>query len=237
MRLHVGTSGFSYDEWRGSFYPEELASDAMLGYYAERLGAVEINNTFYRMPQRSLVESWTSRVPESFRFVFKTPQRITHHRRLKDVGEDVGYFLDQLAPAGARLGALLVQCPPNLKKDLPRLESFLASLPPGDGARVAFEFRNASWHDEEVFGRLRERGAALVASDVDEEPEAAIVRTADWGYLRLRRTAYPVEALQRWAEKIRAQAWSDAFVFFKHEDAGTGPKLAAEFTRVFAAQT
>ncbi len=233
MRLCVGTSGFSYDAWRGTFYPEDIPADLMLAYYAERFDTVEINNTFYRTPKKSVVEGWAAGVPEGFRFVLKASRRVTHVKRLKDVGEETGYVLDAFAAMGERLGAILVQLPPNLRKDVARLDAFLAQVPAR--FRLAFEFRNPTWHDAEVAERLRAHGAALVAADVDDETEAEIVPTAGWGYLRLRRVDYPPEALARWVERVRAQPWNEVFAFFKHEEAGTGPRLAAEFARAFAA--
>src|SRR5664279_3634220 len=159
MRVLAGTSGFSYKEWKGSFYPEDLAADAMLSYYSERLPAVEINNTFYRMPKPALLEGWAAQVPEAFRFVLKASQRITHHKRLKEAGDEVAYFFGVAATLGERLGPALFQLPPNLKKDLPRLEAFLGTIP--ERRRAAFEFRHASWFEEDVFEALRTRGAAL----------------------------------------------------------------------------
>ncbi|HYX21104.1 MAG TPA: DUF72 domain-containing protein [Thermoanaerobaculia bacterium] len=230
MRVLAGTSGFSYKEWKGSFYPEDLPAARMLSYYAERLPAVEINNTFYRMPKPALLEGWSAEVPESFRFVLKASQRITHFRRLKEAGADVAYFFDVAAVLGDRLGPALFQLPPNLKKDLPRLEAFLATLP--GGRRAAFEFRHASWFEDDVFEALRRRGAALCIAE-DEELATPLVPTADWGYLRLRRQDYDDAAVAAWAEKVRGQNWSEAYVFFKHEDAGSGPRLAAQFLDSF----
>jgi uncharacterized protein YecE (DUF72 family) len=226
MRVLAGTSGFSYKEWKGSFYPEDLPADRMLAYYSERLPAVEINNTFYRMPKPALLESWAAEVPPEFRFVLKASQRITHFKRLKDAGSEVEYFFGVAATLGERLGPVLVQLPPNLKKDLSRLEAFLATLPAG--ARPAFEFRHASWFEEDVFEALRGKGAALCVAE-DEELATPLVATAPWGYLRLRRQDYDGAAVAAWADRVRAQCWSEAYVFFKHEDAGSGPRLAAEF--------
>ena len=226
MRVLTGTSGFSYKEWKGSFYPEDLPADRMLAYYSERLPAVEINNTFYRMPKAALLESWAAEVAPEFRFVLKASQRITHFKRLKDTGSEVEYFFGVASTLGERLGPVLVQLPPNLKKDLPRLEAFLATLPAG--ARPAFEFRHASWFEEDVFEALRGKGAALCVAE-DEELATPLVATASWGYLRLRRQDYDGAAVAAWADRVRAQPWSEAYVFFKHEDAGSGPRLAAEF--------
>ena len=224
MEIRAGTSGYSYKEWKGSFYPAKIAPSEMLAYYAERLSAVEINNTFYRMPRREVVESWARSVPETFRFAVKVSQRITHRKRLADVEEELDYLLDQLAPLGPRLGLLLVQLPPNLPADLARLERFLDHL--AARARAAFEFRHASWLAEPVLACLRDRGAALVASETDEAP-AALHETARFGYLRLRRTDYRAGDLADWLARVRALAWDEAYVFFKHEV--SGPALAAEF--------
>ena len=231
MKLYAGTSGYSYKEWKGAFYPDDLAADEMLSFYADKLPAVEINNTFYRMPKTSVVETWAGRVPAGFRFVLKASRRITHFKRLKEAHEELEFMLGQFAVLGERLGAVLFQLPPKLKKDVPRLASFLELLP--DGTRAAFEFRDPSWLDEEVHERLRERGCALVGSDTDDAPDPPVVRTADWGYLRLRRAEYGPEQLAAWADRIREQDWSEAFVFFKHEDAGAGPRLAGSFLERF----
>ncbi len=228
MRVLAGTSGFSYKEWKGSFYPEDLPAEQMLSFYAARLPAVEINNTFYRMPKPALLASWAEQVSPQFRFVLKASQRITHHKRLKEAGSEVAYFFQTASTLGERLGPALFQLPPNLKKDLPRLEAFLAVLP--EGARAAFEFRHASWFEDDVFEALRGRGAALCIAE-DEELATPLVATAGWGYLRLRRQDYDDAAVAAWAEKVRGQSWDEACVFFKHEDAGSGPRLAAEFLR------
>jgi len=230
MRVLVGTSGFSYKEWKGSFYPEDLPAEAMLRYYSERLPADEINNTFYRMPKPALLEGWAAQVPEAFRFVLKASQRITHHKRLKEAGDEVAYFFGVAATLGERLGPALFQLPPNLKKDLPRLEAFLGTIPAG--RRAAFEFRHASWFEEDVFEALRSRGAALCIAE-DEDLATPLVATADWGYLRLRRQDYSEADVAAWAERVRAQQWGEAYVFFKHEDAGAGPKLAARLQELF----
>ncbi len=234
MRIAVGTSGFAYKEWKGSFYPADLPADGMLRFYGERFRTVEINNTFYRMPTEKVLVGWAADVPDGFTFVLKASQRITHRKRLKEVGEEVQYFLKTANVLGPKLGPTLFQLPPNLKKDLPRLVAFLALVPAT--WRAALEFRHPSWFDDEVLAALKERNAALCIADTDpEEGEAEplqvpIVATADWGYLRLRRAEYRKPDLQRWAATVTEQPWRDAFVFFKHEDAGAGPKLANEFT-------
>jgi uncharacterized protein YecE (DUF72 family) len=227
MRVLVGTSGYSYEEWKGSFYPANLKHGEMLRFYATKLPTVEINNTFYRMPNRELLERWGEEVPRDFVFVLKAPRRITHVRRLAASAEDsVTYFFENASALADRLGPVLFQAPPSLRKDAARLRGFLAALPVGRPA--AFEFRHESWCDDEVYDALRSRNAALVAADTDESGEegAPLVPTADWGYLRLRRAAYTDADLAAWAERIRAQPWRRAFVFFKHEDAGAGPALA-----------
>jgi len=218
MQIRVGTSGYSYKEWKGSFYPEDLKSADMLRYYAERFTSVEINNTFYRMPKATMLEGWAGQVPSDFLFVLKASQQITHRKRLKDAGEPVAYLLETAATLGERLGPVLFQLPPYLRKDVDRLRSFLALLP--EGRPFAFEFRHDSWSDDEVHAALRERNCALVCADTEDSGEAGapIVPTADWGYLRLRRCDYTAAELRPWADRIRSQAWEHAFVFFKHED-------------------
>jgi uncharacterized protein YecE (DUF72 family) len=227
MKLHVGTSGYSYKEWKGNFYPEDLPAKEMLSYYSRRLPAVEINNTFYRLPQPSMIENWKQQVPESFRFSIKATQRITHIKRLKNCADETKYLLETAALLEERLGVVLFQLPPNSKKDAERLRDFLALLP--NAKRAAFEFRHESWFDEEIFESLRGKNSALVVSDTDENPLTEIISTADWGYLRLRKTNYEEQDLVDWMARVKDQKWKDAFVFFKHEDEGTGPKLAAQF--------
>ena len=230
MRVLAGTSGFSYKEWKGSFYPEDLPAEDMLRFYASKFPAVEINNTFYRMPKPALLSGWAEQVPEDFRFVLKASQRITHFKRLKEAASEVEYFFDVAKTLGPRLGPALFQLPPNLKKDLPRLESFLAALPAG--VRAALEFRHASWFEDDVFAALSARGAALCIAE-DEELATPPVATAPWGYLRLRRQDYGEAEVAAWTDRIRAQAWDEAYVFLKHEDAGTGPKLAVQLLQRF----
>lgn len=226
MRLLVGTSGFSYKEWKGSFYPADLANAAMLSYYAARFPTVEINNTFYRMPSEGVLAQWSDQVGPGFSFVLKAPQTITHRKRLKHVDDAVDYFFRTAATLGDRLGPVLVQLPPTLKRDLPRLEAFLA-LPP-EGARLAFEFRHASWFDDEVYAALRAHDAVLCTAHT-EDGATPLVATAAWGYLRLRNVEYDDAELDAWAARIHAQPWREVYVFFKHEDEGTGPRLAARF--------
>jgi uncharacterized protein YecE (DUF72 family) len=219
MRIHVGTSGFAYKEWRGSFYPDKMREKDMLRYYAERLGTVEINNTFYRMPAPETLARWAEQVPERFTFVLKASQRITHRQRLSPESADtVRLLFDTARALGPRLGPVFFQTPPLLKKDVGRLRAFLAFLPAGHP--VAFEFRHETWLDDDVYAALRERNAALVAVDKDEAGDegAPLVPTADWGYLRLRRRGYDDAALGAWRARVLAQEWREAFVFFKHEE-------------------
>ena len=226
MNALVGTSGFSYDEWTGAFYPEKLKPADRLGYYAERFRSVEVNNTFYRMPKGEVLARWKDQTPEGFVFVLKASQRITHKERLKESADSVGYFFENAAALGGKLGPTLFQLPPNMKKDAARLASFLDVL--GD-RRAAFEFRHPSWMDEEVYALLRSHGAALCAADTDDSGEegAPLVPTAGWGYLRLRRAEYSPEDLGAWAGRLHGQGWSQAYVFFKHEV--KGPALAHAF--------
>ncbi|MFQ5528732.1 MAG: DUF72 domain-containing protein [Gemmatimonadota bacterium] len=226
MAIRVGTSGFSYKEWKGAFYPEDLPASKMLAFYADQLPAVEINNTFYRMPNPSVLESWSDQVGDSFRFVLKASRRITHFKRLKDVEDEVGFFLRSASSLGDRLGAVLFQLPPNMPKDVDRLESLLDQL--GDPGRAAFEFRHDSWFDPEVTECLARHGAALCAADTEQRP-AEIVQTGSLGYVRLRRPDYGEKQLAHWASLVRDADWKEAFVFFKHEDEATGPRLAGRF--------
>jgi uncharacterized protein YecE (DUF72 family) len=227
MKIQAGTSGYSYKAWCGPFYPEKIAAAEMLAFYGEHLPSVEINNTFYRLPTASVLESWAAQVPETFRFSIKASRRITHIKRLKNAADETGYFLRTVASLGDKLGALLFQLPPNLQCDLDRLDAFLELLP--DGTRAAFEFRHPSWRDGAVRERLTARGFALVTVDDEGEETTGIEPTAGWGYLRLRRPGYDATELRRWLDRIQAQSWEEAFAFFKHEDAGAGPRMAAEF--------
>jgi uncharacterized protein YecE (DUF72 family) len=246
----VGSSGFSYDEWVGPFYPQDLPAAGRLAWYAARLPSVEINNTFYRMPAESVLAGWAARVPPDFRFALKAPRRITHAAKDADSSEAIAHLFRVVAALGETLGPVLFQLPPWARKDLARLRAMLALVPAG--RRVAFEFRHASWLDDEVYAVLRDAGAALCLADFGDEAERSeagkrdradrseagkrdrgersetgpLVATAPFGYLRLRAAAYDDAQLAAWVETIRAQAWEAAFVFFKHEDSGTAPILA-----------
>ena len=230
MRLFVGTSAFSEPKWKGSFYPETLPQKAMLKYYAERFNAVEINSSYYRMPSAASLTPWLADVSKNFQFSLKAPRSITQFKRLKDAEEVTQTFLRETAVLKTQRGPLLFGLHPNHKKDASRLQSFLHTLP--KRIRVAFEFRHPSWFDDETFDCLRSRGCALCVNDEDESPWTDLVPTADWGYVRLRREVYTNKNLNAWIEKLRAQKWRDAYVFFKHEDTGTGPKLAARFLKL-----
>ena len=230
--LYVGTSGYSYKEWKGSFYPETIPAKDMLTYYASRLHAVELNNTFYRMPQPSMIESWKAQVPENFRFSVKAPQVITHFRRLKDAGQQTRQLLKTVSALEERLGAVIFRLPENMKKDLKRLETFLKELPADTPA--VFDFRHPTWFDDDVYALLRSHNRVLCVSDIEELPESYTHTTADWGYVRLRRVRYSKADLVKWIKRIKAQEWKDTYVFFKHEDEGTGPKLAGKFENLAA---
>jgi uncharacterized protein YecE (DUF72 family) len=231
MDLLAGTSGYAYAEWKGPFYPEELASRELLAYYASRLPAVEINNTFYRLPRASVLQGWAAQVPDDFRFSIKASRRITHFKRLVDTDSETGFLLESCAALGAKLGAILFQLPPNLPLDLARLERFLALIPAATPA--AFELRHPSWAAAEVDALLAARGCTRVTSDTDDDADTpGLAETAGWGYLRLRRSAYDRAALSSWAQRIAAQRWSGALIFFKHEDAGAGPALAEQFLEI-----
>ena len=235
MTVYVGTSGWSYKEWKGSFYPPKLPAEEMLRFYAGRFPAVEVNNSFYRIPAERVLATWADQVPESFRFVVKASRRITHNNRLKDEDGSLAYFLRAVNPLGNRLGPTLFQLPPTFKKDSERLRSFLGLLPRNWTAAV--EFRHASWFVEEVYDLLRSRDVALVTVDQDETEGtgAPLVPTASWGYIRLRRTSYDGQELESWATRLRDRQWTHAYVFLKHEDGSpTGPAAATEMGRILS---
>jgi len=227
MNLYVGTSGFAYKPWKGPFYPKDLHDDEMLRYYGTQFRTVEINNTFYRMPKTTVLESWASEVPADFRFVLKASRRITHIKRLQEADEPLAYLVKAARALGERLGCLLFQLPPNLKKDTERLRAFIALMP--IDVRAAIEFRHQSWLDDETFGVLREHGAALCIAEAEDGVEVPFVSTTDWGYLRLRMPEYTDANLEAFLDQVAAKAWRDTFVFFKHEEAGAGPALARRF--------
>lgn len=228
MRIRVGTSGFAYKEWKGSFYPAGFKDAFMLAYYAERFETVEINNTFYRMPKGELLEKWAADTPAHFAFVLKAPQKITHIKKLEDCASEVEFFLKSAESLGPKRGPILFQLPPWMRKNLAKLERFFSLLPPG--TRSALEFRHPSWFDEETYALLKRHQAALAASETDEktgELGPPVLATTDWGYFRLRRTDYTESDLKAWIARIREQPWSEAWIFFKHEDEGNAAVLAA----------
>jgi uncharacterized protein YecE (DUF72 family) len=232
MRLLAGTSGYSYKEWLGHFYPEKLPASAMLRYYAERFPTVEINNTFYRMPAETMLARWSEEVPPNFTFTLKAPRRITHDKRLREAEADVTEFLRRAEVLGSKLGVVLFQLPPYLKKDVPRLQDFLGALPRDQ--RVAFEFRNGSWQDDAVYEALRAHGAMLCVTDTDEG-DTPFIATADCGYLRLRRTHYAEDDLAAWIERIAALSLDRTYVYFMHEDEALGTRFATTVERLWRA--
>ena len=225
MAYWIGTSGYNYPEWRGTFYPESFAASKMLPYYAARFPSVEINYTFYRSPTATILDGWSRATPAGFRFTLKAPRRITHDARLRDCGEVVERFTVAAATLGPKLGVLLFQLPSYLLRDLALLDAFLPGLPAG--VRAAFEFRHASWFDPEVFARLRDRNLALCVAD-SEKLSTPVEITAGYGYFRLRDEGYGPGDIARWAGRIQEQAGGcdDVFVYFKHEAAGRGPEFA-----------
>jgi uncharacterized protein YecE (DUF72 family) len=225
MQLFAGTSGFSYKEWLGHFYPPDLNAGDMLRYYAGRFPTVEINNTFYRMPAIPMLERWVEEVPEAFSFTLKAPRSITHDKRLREAESAVAEFLRRAAALGDKLGVILFQLPPFLRKDVARLRDFLHVLPPDSKPRFAFEFRHESWQDEEVYSVLREHEALLCVTDNDTGDTPFVV-TSSWGYVRLRRTHYERDDLARWVELIGAQALERVYVYFMHEDEALGTRFA-----------
>jgi uncharacterized protein YecE (DUF72 family) len=223
-KVLAGASGYSFKEWKGTFYPEDMKPDGMLGFYSERLPTVEINNTFYQMPKVTVLENWARIVPDSFKFAIKASRRITHMSRLKadSAADSVAFLYRNLATLGAKRGPVLYQLPPFLKKDLPRLSEFLAILPAGHGA--AFEFRNDTWFSDDVYDALKGAGAALCLSEREDNAPPPLVETAPWGYVRLRLETYSAGDLEDWARRLAATGWDEVFVYFMHEP--TAPAYA-----------
>mgnify|MGYP002628937302 CR=1 FL=1 len=228
MEIAVGTSGYNYPEWKGSFYPDPFPASKMFAYYAERFRTVEINYTFYRMPTPELTAKWRAQAPEGFRYTLKAPKRITHQQRLVDCKDSLAMFVDSARGLGPHLASLLFQLPPNLKCDVLRLERFVEILP--TDVRCAFEFRHDSWHTDEVFGVLEAGGAALCIADMGDKT-TPLVPTARHGYFRLRDAGYGPADLDRWAKVVLDQSanWDQVFVYFKHENEGKGPEFARAF--------
>ena len=234
MRFLIGTSGYNYPEWRGSFYPEKFPTAKMLAYYAERFNTVEVNYTFYRMPTVTLLEGWAAGTPDGFTFTLKAPRRITHDSKLKNVGDLTRTFCETATVLGAKLGVLLFQLPPTLKRDDALLGAFLGTIP--EGTRAAFEFRHESWHDDAVFEALGRRNLALCVAD-SEKMSTPIVRTADYSYFRLRDEGYQAADIARWASVVRGQdAPQGAHVYFKHEEQGKGPEFAQSLIALLSAE-
>ena len=229
MKLYAGASGYSFKEWNGIFYPEKCKPAEMLPFYSERLPTVEINNTFYRMPAVSMLEEWVKCTPEGFRFAIKASRRITHMARIKveSAADSVAYLYKNLVALGPKRGPVLFQLPPNLKKDAPRLAAFMELLPEGHNA--AFEFRNDTWFDDEVYAILKAKGAALVLSEREDNAPPPLVETAPWGYVRLRLESYSEDDLRHWAGRLAATGWRETFAYFMHEP--TAPEYAQALMR------
>jgi uncharacterized protein YecE (DUF72 family) len=234
MRLQAGTSGYAFKEWKGSFYPGDLKDDGMLGFYSSKFSTVEINNTFYQLPKENVLQDWKSQVPEPFTFSLKASRRITHFARLKpECASAVEILLKNTATLGDRLGPILFQLPPNLKKDFGLLRAFLGELP--FDRRFTIEFRHDSWFEDDVLDALRARNIALCITD-QADFATPMVATATWGYVRLHKLDYDDAALAEWANRIAAQPWSDAYVYFKHDEGiGSGPPAVESFRRAFTA--
>ncbi len=228
-RLFAGASGYSFKEWKGAFYPADIKPEEMLAFYSARLPTVEINNTFYRMPKTEVVKHWAATVPDDFRFSVKASQRITHMARLRaeTATEPVTYLYKNLAALGAKRGPVLFQLPPNMKKDLPRLNEFLTLLP--DGHNAVFEFRNDTWFDDDVYAALKGTGAALCLSEREDSTPPPLVETAPWGYLRLRLETYSDADLKRWVRTLEATSWREIYAYFMHEP--TAPAYAASLIK------
>ena len=227
MNSWIGTSGFQYPEWKGHFYPEKLPAAKMLPFYAERFQTTEINYTFRRIPSAKTIENWCDLTPDRFAFSLKAPQRVTHFAKLQNCSDSLKFFLGAIQGLEDKLGPILFQLPPFFRKDVKILGAFLEELP--DGVRAAFEFRHKSWFDDEIFASLRMHNAALCIAE-SADLSTPVEATANFGYLRLRREDYGPEDIARWSETLRSHAskWSDAFVYFKHEEQGMGPKLATQ---------
>jgi uncharacterized protein YecE (DUF72 family) len=227
MNSFVGTSGYQYPAWRGTFYPEKLATAKMLSFYADQFPTTEVNYSFHRIPSPKTIESWYQSTPDGFRFGLKAPQKITHWAKLKDCADNLNYFLGVIADLGPKLGPILFQLPPTLKMDLALLTDFLAPFP--ESILGAFEFRHESWFDDSIFALLKKHNVSLCINESSDfaAPEIA---TANFGYLRLRREDYQEADIDRWAKFAQTQQdqWKQTFIYFKHEESGIGPKLAKQ---------
>jgi len=230
MQLFVGTSGYSYKEWKGSFYPKKIPAGDMLGFYAKQFAAVELNNTFYKMPEASVLAASAREVPKHFRFSIKAPQSITHRKRLNGAEGYVEFLVGAVKSFKKKRGPILFGLPPNFKKNIERLDNLLALL--GGKTPATFEFRHESWFDDDVYDCLRRHNCPLCIADTEEMPDPRVISTANWGYLRLRRDTYTTPKLRKWVKVIASQDWKETYVFFKHEDTGTGPKFATTFLKL-----
>jgi uncharacterized protein YecE (DUF72 family) len=237
VKIKVGTSGYGFKEWKGAFYPEKISAKAMLGFYAERLRAVEINYTFYHLPTPGVLTAWAAQVPDDFAFALKASQIITHRKRLHQAAEETEFFFQSLESLGEKAGPVLFQFPPFFHANPAVLAEYLPLLPAG--RQCAFEFRHPSWLVPEILDLLRAHGCSLCLADTDENPVGELISTADWGYLRLRRANYSEAELGQWLARIQAQPWQSAYVFFKHEEeaqAAIGPKMAMHFQQLAGAR-
>jgi uncharacterized protein YecE (DUF72 family) len=230
MKIYAGTSGYGYKEWKGLFYPEKIQPKDMLHFYSERLNTVEVNYTFHHMPTVAGVTSWAEQVPDDFIFSLKAPQVITHFKLLKNVKEEATYFFKTMALLGGKTGPALFQLPGSFRANPAVLEEFLKLIP--KNIPCAFEFRSKSWFGKDILTLLRSYGCSTCTADWDEHPAEEIISTAPWGYLRLRRSDYTDEDLIQWLERVLAQPWDKAFVFFKHEEGAKGPELARRFQKL-----
>jgi uncharacterized protein YecE (DUF72 family) len=227
MNHWIGTSGFQYAEWKGTFYPEDLPTSKMLAFYTESFSTTEVNYSFRRIPSPKTIQNWYEGTPEHFKFSLKAPQKVTHFAKLKNCGDTMQYFCQVITDLETKLGPVLFQLPPAFKKDTSLLAAFLEEVPAG--LRAAFEFRHPSWFDEEVFAVLNAKNIALCINE-SADLSAPVVATADYGYLRLRREDYTEADMRRWATAIqdKQDVWPDVFVYLKHEESGTGPRLAKQ---------
>jgi uncharacterized protein YecE (DUF72 family) len=234
LRIWTGTSGFQYPEWKGSFYPDDLPLKRMLPFYAERFSSTEVNYSFRKIPTENTLSNWNSLTPPEFRFSFKAPQKVTHFARLRDCADTLNLFAQSVSTIGEKLGSILFQLPPDFAKDAARLSEFLKTLP--SSIKPAFEFRDESWLDDEVFSILRDHNAALCLAE-NEDLATPRIATASFGYLRLRREDYNLAALKSWAAFVLDQkkVWADVYIYFKHEERGVGPKFARQMIEIFAA--
>jgi uncharacterized protein YecE (DUF72 family) len=230
MKLFIGASGYSYPKWKGKFYPEKFPENKMFEYYSQNFSSVEINATYYRLPDKKVFESWEQQAPENFKYALKAPQQITHFKRLKDAETELESFINNSKILNKKRGPLLFQLPPNFKKDIDLLKKFIKNI---HESFITFEFRHSSWNDADVFKVLSEKNFSLCIADTDENLIEEIISTADWGYLRLRKKEYSPKDLAAWKEKFISQNWKEVYIYFKHEDEANGPKFAKILINLF----